>query len=647
MFPRIAGSAWLAILLLAAAPAGASSAILGEADREHYRSAFYHAGKGNWRDATIHASRAGDTVLAGVVEWLRLKGDPRSGFEEIRDFLAAHPDWPAQDALRRNAENAMPADLDAAGVIAFFETWPPMTDAGVARHVRALLEAGREHDADAAIEGAWRDHSFERAGEVSFLQAHGDRLDGRQHWERVDRLIWRGATAAAERLLSRLESDDLRALANARIRLRSHQPGVDNAIGRVPAHLQDDEGLLFERIDWRLDKDRPDSARELLPRAPRALLQPDRWAVLRLRIAAHLLRSGDHAGAYEVAAGHRAVHGAFHHRTEWLAGWIALARLGDPRTALNHFSHLYDAVSRPISLARGAYWSARAAEAIGSGALSMDWYAQAAGHGQTFYGQLAALRAGLDAALPEPPAAPQGAITDQDLGAAVHRLAEINERTMAQDFLIHMAAGTTSAPQLALIAGAALELRLHHAAVRTARRASDLGVVMLEARHPVLDLPDGLGVDDDLVLAVVNRESEFNARAQSGKNALGLMQVRPATARDVARRLGIETSRQRLLADKRHNILIGATYLRYLIRELEGSLVPALAAYNGGPGNVRKWLGFMDHPDRPDVDAVDWIESIPFRETRNYVQRVIETMQNYRVLRGEGLLDLFPAPGST
>ena len=644
---RIAGFALLAIALVAALPACADPESLSEADREHYRSAFYHAKKNHWHDAVIHASRADDQVLAGVIHWMRLKEDRRSGFHDIRDFLESRPDWPSLNILRENAEAAMPADLDNADVIAYFDAYPPLTDAGVLRRIEALLDGGREDDAGAAIADAWKQHIFDRSAERSFLGDYGDRLNGSQHWERVDRLIWQGDTAAARRILGYLESDDLRRLAEVRSRLRDHEWGVDAALARVPDHLQDDEALLYERIDWRLDKDRPDGAHDLLARIPEALIHPDMWAVQRLRIAGHLVSEGDDAGAYEVAAAHRAFHGAFHHRAEWLAGWIALRWLDEPRTALDHFSHLYYEVSLPISLARAAYWCGRAAEAANAGTLAMDWYARAARHGHTFYGQLAALRAGFDVRYPDAPGASSEAIAEHELGIVAHRLIDVGEKSLAQTFLLRMSDTATSGPQLRAVAEMAIDLGLPHVSVRAARKALRQGVVLVEAGHPVINLPDVQGVDDDLVLAIINRESEFNRRAVSGRAALGLMQIRLETARSVAGRLGIETSKAMLLENVQHNILLGATYLRNLIREKSGSIILALAAYNGGPGNVRKWVDRLGNPDHPDVDAIDWIESIPFHETRNYVQRVIETMQVYRMLRGEQPVEIFSSTGSS
>ena len=644
---RIAGFTLLAVVLVAALPARADFEPLSETDREHYRNAFYHAKKNRWHDAVIHASRADDQVLAGVIHWMRLNEDWRSDFHDIRDFLESRPDWPSPGTLRENAEAAMPADLDNADVIAYFDAYPPLTDAGILRRIEALLDAGRRDGADAAIADAWKQHVFEKSAERPFLRGYGDRLNGSQHWERVDRLIWKGNTAAARRILEHLESDDLRRLAEARLRMKGREWGVDAAIARIPGHLQDDEALLFERIDWRLDKDRPDGAHDLLARIPETLLHPDRWAVQRLRIAGHLLSTGDDAGAYEVAAAHRAFHGAFHHRTEWLAGWIALRGLDEPRTALEHFSHLYYEVSLPISLARAAYWCGRASEAADAGTLAMDWYARAARHGQTFYGQLAAMRAGFEVRYPDAPGASGEAISEHELGVVAHRLIDVGEKSLAQTFLLRLADNATSGQQLRAIAEMAIDLGLPHVSVRAAKRALRQGVVLVEAGHPVINLPDVRGVDDDLVLAIINRESEFNRRAVSGRAALGLMQVRLATARSVARKLGIETSKAKLLGTVQHNVLLGATYLRNLIREKSGSIILALAAYNGGPGNVRVWVDRLGNPDHPDVDAIDWIESIPFHETRNYVQRVIETMQVYRMLRGEQPVDLFTPTGSS
>ncbi len=636
----------LAIILAAIVPAQADSEPLGEADVAHYRSAFYHAKKNQWRDAEIWASRASDPVLVDVIRWMRMKDDWRASFHDIQAFMETHPEWPSQDMLRRNAEDTMPDALESGDVIAHFERWPPLTDGGVLRRIEALLDSGREDEARAAVLDAWQHHTFRAAGERTFLRGYGAWLAPDHHRDRVDRLIWQGDTAAARRILVRLEDDGLAALGEARIRLKNREWGVDSAISRVPEHLRDGEALLFERADWRLGRGRHDAARELIARLPHDISQPDRWAVQRLRIAGELMARGDMAGAYDVVADHRRRHGAFHHRAEWLAGWIALRHLGDPVTAFGHFSWFHDRVSQPISLARGAYWCARAAEASGDTALAGDWFDRAAEHPQTFYGQLAAMRLGIDITLPGSPVIAR-ADAENGLFGVVRRLNQVREVSLAETFLQHMARTAVAAEDLEAIAATALDLQLPHAAVRVAKTAAARGVVMPAAGFPVIALPETGSIDADLVLAVINRESEFNRIAISGSAAYGLMQLRLATARATAARLGVETSRELLLGNTRHNIRLGTAYLRRLIGNYRGSLVLALAAYNGGSGNVGKWVRRSGRPDDPEVDAIDWIESIPFRETRNYVQRVIEAMQVYRMLRGEKPVDLFPATGSS
>lgn len=636
----------LAVVFAAVVPARAETLPLGEDDIAHYRSAFYHAGKNQWRDAEIWASRASDPVLVDVIRWMRMKDDWRAPFGDILGFMETRPEWPQQDMLRRNTEDVMPDALDSSVVLAHFARWPPLTDRGVLRHIEALLDSGREEEARTAVLDAWQHHTFKATGERTFLRKYGAWLSPKEHRERVDLLIWQGDTAAARRILPCLDDDGLAALGEARIRLKNREWGVDAAIAKVPPHLIDDETLLFERVDWRLGKGRHDAALELVLRLPNDIDQPDRWALQRLRIAGELLARGDTARAYDVVADHRRLHGAFHHRAEWLAGWIALRHLDDPVTALGHFSWFHDQVSQPISLARGAYWSARAAEDGGDSALASDWLNRAAEHPQTFYGQLAAMRQGIDITLPTPPLVAQQ-VADDGLFLIVRRLTEAKEWRLAETFLQHMARTTGKAEDLEAIAATALDLELPHAAVRVAKTAARQGVVMPTAGYPVIALPETRGVDADLVLAVINRESEFNRRAISGSAAYGLMQLRLATARATAARLGVETSRELLLGNSRHNIRLGTAYLRRLISSYRGSLVLALAAYNGGSGNVGTWIRRSGRPDDPGVDAIDWIESIPFHETRNYVQRVIEAMQVYRMLRGEKPVDLFPVTGSS
>jgi len=617
-------------------PAVAQQA-LSNSDNSLYRQAFSAAYTDRWSDVANLAAQAEDPTLAKVLRWMELKDPDRvNDYVSIAQFLVQNPEWPSQTALRKRAENAMPDDLGASDVVAFFDAFPPLTDDGLLRYVAALIELNRDDDALVEIRRAWADWDFALVKEETFLANYGVLLTAEEHWYRVDRLIWEGKTTAASRLLPLLGAEQ-QALARARIVLRSSSPGVDSAVAAVPAHLQGDAGLIYERLRWRHTHGNLAGTIELLLETPWDVPYPDLWADIRLDVADIFIEDGEFLAAYQVLAGHYDQSGALNYEVDWLAGWIALRKLNEPAAALDHFMTFYGEVSYPISRARGAYWAGRAAEAMGDMELAAVWYDLAAENGQTFYGQLGAAKLGIAPRLPPPPAIPESeviAFANDELTTVVRQLHEVGEENLVRTFLLRMTDATSSGPRHQLIGQLALVMNRPDLAVMVAKQAVRAGTVLVTAGYPVLNLPEGSDVDPALALAVIRQESQFDPRAVSPAGARGLMQLMLPTAQDMANMLGVETSRSKLLSDPEHNVSLGMAYLDHMLDTQDGSYVRAIASYNAGPGRVRQWVAEMGDPHAPGIDIVDWIEGIPFPETQNYVQRVLEGMQVYRMLSG-------------
>ena len=616
--------------------------MLSGGDIEAYRQAFEQARAGDWPRAHASAATAREPLLAAVVRWLELR-DPRRkiGFGALLSFLADKPGWPRPAALRRRAERVMPRTLEAGRVIEFFDDGPPLTAEGTLRHLEALAAAGRDGEARDAVRRAWRERDFTAAEESAFRRRHGGSITPDIAWSRADRLIWEGKASAARRVLALLDGDR-RALARARMRLRGDGGGIDGAMAGVPRALRRDPGLLYERVRRRRRHGDLAGAGELLAMAPSRLPRPGLWARERLLLARELLARGDAPRAHRLLADRRAPSDVRDPDLEWLAGWTALRRLARPRVALGHFVAFRARVSFPVSRARGAYWAARASACLGDAPGAAARYEVAAADAHTFYGQLAAAELGVAPRLPEPPV-PDGAEIEDFEGsesvAILRGLAQLGEQALVGAFLTRMAAAASSPTRHVLLARLARAVGRPDLAVKVARKAVESGAVLAREGHPSIALPaeehaSRRQLDPALVLAVIRQESGFDPRAVSVSGARGLMQLMPATALEVASELGVSTSRQRLTADPEHNVRLGRAYLARMIRDQEGSLPRALAAYNAGPHRVRRWLEAFGDPLDPATDAIDWIESIPFAETRNYVQRVLESRAVYGMALG-------------
>lgn len=442
-------------------------------------------------------------------------------------------------------------------------------------------------------------------------------------------------------MFRRVSAED-RIVAVARLRLRRFRGGVDWAIRRMPKERLNDPAFVYERLRWRRRKGRDKDAIELLNGLPKTVPRPELWWEERGTLARRALRRGDISLAYRLAKSHRQTDGAPFADAEWLSGWIALRFLKEPKTAATHFERMWSNVQYPISRARGAYWAGRAADADGNVALARDWYVKASQYFTVFYGQLALGRLGANGnrPLPQGPRPGDQAVTaylERDVVRAAKLITHSPDPDHLNAFVRHLTRTAKTPAEAAMAAGIAQSAERPDVALRAAKRALQRHVVLIDAGWPQQPLPDNRrGVEKALLLGLMRQESAFDPEALSWAGARGLMQVMPATARLVARRLNLPFSRQRLLNDPDYNLTIGTAYLAQVLEDFEGSYVLALAAYNAGPSRARRWL--RDHGDfrKGEIDVVDWIEMIPFDETRDYVQRVIENLQMYRAILGKG-----------
>ncbi|THD85316.1 lytic transglycosylase domain-containing protein [Aliigemmobacter aestuarii] len=602
--------------------------------------AMAHAARNDW-DAARTSAEAGGPVARDVVEWSRLRaGEGLLG--EYEDFLKRRPDWPGLPFLRQKGEVAVARSTTPGRVTAWFADNRPATGAGAVALVRALMALGRTEEAMTEARRAWQALSFTAEDEAALLQLAPD-LGAAAHQARLDRLLWDGDRTEAERMLPRV-SAGWQALARARLALRTNADGFDALIAAVPADLAGDPGLAFERFVWRMKRDRYDDAAALiLDRGsdPTSLGRPDLWADRRAVLTRAVLRRGDPAKAYRIAASHGLTEGGKFADLEFLAGFIALRHLGEPARALEHFRHLETGVATPISTSRAMYWQGRALEAAGDQAGALADYRRAAQHQTAYYGLLAAEKLGLslDASLlSDAKASPgwrQAGFVNSSVMEAAMLLLHAGNRTLAKRFMLHLAE-TQDATGLHQMADMALEIGEPHIAVLLAKQAAERGVILPHAYFPVVGMiPDGLPVSRAFALSIARRESEFDPAARSGAGARGLMQVMPATGEMMARKLGMEHDVSRLSSDPAYNAKMGAAYLAQLVEEFGPSVALVASGYNAGPGRPRRWIDEYGDPRRPEVDVIDWVEAIPFTETRTYVMRVVESLVIYRArLRG-------------
>lgn len=636
-----------AIVCAASVPAGAGK--LSDADINQWRVAVDAADRGDTKKARAAAARAKDDALLPVIAWLDFRRpDTKAPFVDIAAFIADHPDWPQIETLRANAERRLlDSDTDPDEARAWLEHHPPVTGDGALAWYRAMAHVDEIATHSDDIARAWVDLDFSPEADNSFFNEFREFLSKDDQVSRLDRLIWERQYWPAQRMLDRVEPGQA-ALARARLALMRRKSGVDRAIARVPVDLRDAPELWYERLRWRRLSGFDETARLVLLDPPKTLTalpqlpRRDRWAEEGQVLARLAMNEGQYDDAYKLAAMHQLDRGVEFAESEFLAGWIGHSMLRDHAAALDHFTRLYNNVSFPISRARGAFWAGEAASAAGNPAAA-GWYRQAGTYPTTFYGQ-AALQA-LGSPLPEvrltakPTEAARTEFVERDIVAVVRRLGEIERPHITRLFLLRMMYASEDADEMLLVSELALAANQPLEALRAAKRAHREDGALSALAYPLIKLPPRSGRADSpepaLLLALIRQESGFDRRAVSGSGARGMMQLLPTTARHVARKLGLKYSKSRLTHDPQYNITLGSAYFGDLLERFDGEPALALAGYNGGPSNVERWLKTYGDPRRGEIGMIDWIESIPFSETRNYVQRVLEAVAIYRQLLGD------------
>jgi soluble lytic murein transglycosylase len=607
---------------------------LSDADRAAAVSAIGAARAGDWAQAYQAAGHSSDPLASKIVRWLDYSRSSVTGrFSDISAFIEANPDWPGQKILRRQAEQALASESDDVAN-AWFQRFPPVSPMGKARAAAILMARGKTDAGLAALRDTWTNADFSPTDEHDFLMRFGANLRPEDNVARLDRLLWDREGDAARRMLP-LVPPDYRAEAQARLALVERAANAQALLAQVPDARRADPGLIFDTVHWERHNDDNDAAAQLLLAHPDNPVRPAAWAGERQIVARRLLALGNADLAYKVIQQNNLIDGSAYSESEFLSGYIALRFMKDPTLAFEHFSRVLARATTPWGKARAAYWSGRAAAAGGKSDLAAKWFAAGAENMVTFYGQLAAHQLGNDAPPrpqpePHPTPAEQAEFDARELVRTAAVFAAAGDRDHLKIFLLQQADLAKAPIDFAMIAAFAEQHGRIDVAIAVARHAIDAGMPLMIHGYPVTTLPGGGGPERALLLAIVRTESAFDQEAMSGVGARGLMQLMPGTAQLIAKQQQLPYSLDRLTSDGVYNLTLGRAYLEKLLEDFGGSYPLAIAAYNAGPGRIRQWLHDYGDPRGREIDMVDWIEAIPFNETRLYTQRVLESLQIYR-----------------
>jgi soluble lytic murein transglycosylase len=603
-----------------------------------------------WAQAQADAAGYADPVAEKLVLYYRLLDPGAATPDEIAAFMRDNPDWPNQAVLERRREEALVADADDDDVVAQCEARQPTLPSALLRCADALSDANHTISAVKDARRAWTSGLTDPPQMASLLKRWGGNLTPGDEWTRFQHLAWYDPVAAAKQIL-RLDPAH-RPEAEAQLAFQRDASNAEALLAAAHVHERDDPELMLGHARYLRQAGRLEDALALWQRDGTAAQdavrtsEPDRLTAFwteRNILARDLLAAADAKDAYALCdhAGQTAP--ASVADAEFLAGFIALRKLDDPAAALRHFQTLAEISKAAITQARSWYWQGRAEAAAGKD--PRPDYEKAAAWPTTFYGQLAALALGDDAATLSQridalhdPGWSRNAVFDfaaHEVVRAAAFLVAWGEASRARAFLLRMDSLAPDPADRSLTAALALRLGLPDTAVFVARRMGLDGLMLPDAGWPMPFDPPAGPLDPAVALGIMRQESSFDIGAVSPSGALGLMQLMPFTADALAKQLGMRTSLLSLTSDAQHNMRLGTAYFEQVLTRFDGSLPLAVAAYNAGPHNVVQWLQQNGDPRVGPVDMIDWIEEIPFGETRNYVQRVLENITIYRARRGE------------
>ena len=621
----------------------AATSSTSQADKDTLESVIELVRKRKAGDATNAAAGISDPVARKLAEWIILRSEDNGAtVERYRAFLAANPSWPSQTFLRRRLEAAMWDDRrDESVAWSWFENESPISAKGRFTLARAMLARGDRANAERLVRDAWRADPMSEDTENNALDQFGALLTPGDQKARMDNLLYGSENEAALRAAKRLGAGYV-ALAKARIAAVKKAPNARALLDAVPRELHGDPGFVFSKIQLLRREEKFAEAAQLMlsaPKDPGRLHNLDEWWIERRLLARKMIDTEEFRSAYLIARD-AALPSRDIYKTEqeFTAGWIALRFLNDPTTAAQHFARIGVGSVNPTALARAGYWQGRAAEAMGRQQEARNAYARAAEQSTSYYGQLARAKLGLPQIELNSPPRGRGA-ERLEIVRAAQLLYELDEREMAIPLLADM--GENGDPDA--LAGLG-ELTQRYSDARgmllLGKAALNRGLPFDFYAYPVNGIPQftpiGPEVERSILYAIARQESAFNPRVVSPAQAYGLMQVTPDAARYVCKRHGATYDLSRLKNDSVYNAMLGSAELGGLLEDYRGSYIMTFAAYNAGRGSVRKWIDRYGDPRDPKVDAVDWVELIPFSETRNYVQRIMENLQVYRARFGGG-----------
>ena len=599
--------------------------------------------KRNWFEAEKIAKKAKNKSIYDFIQWnyLITTGN-RATFYDYKNFIERNKDYPRIGRVKYLSEHKLSTKvLSPKKIIKYFEVEKPLSGFGEIILGESYILTGEIKRGIDLIKNGWIRADLSKIELRNFRKKYKKYLTNDDYISRADYLAWENKYWDLKRMIRYLPKDQ-QLLYTARQLLMSKSYGVDNAISKVPGYLKNDPGLNYDRLKWRRKRGRVESSLEILTKIKNTkeyMIRPDKWWKERSIIARSLIYKKKYTTAYKLTSNHGLVEGPEFAEAEWMSGWIALSFLNDPLLAIDHFTKFYNNVGYPISLSRGAYWLGRSNEIMGNNEEAKKWYIESSKYLTTYYGQLAHLKIS-----PNKPFFLEDLMKvdknfaesfyKNELVKIVYLLDELNKDKYTKHILRFLANKNIEAGSEVLAAKLATDISRFDFAIQVSKIASYQKRFHNKYNYPIISTPKYINKrkipEAAFILSIIRQESEFDTSANSSAGAKGLMQLMTYTAKTVAKQANMNYSKSRLTKDPEYNINLGSHYIAGLLLEYDGAYPFAIAAYNAGPKRVKYWKRINKNPQKGEIDYVDWIELIKFKETRNYVQRVLENYNVYR-----------------
>ena len=594
--------------------------------------------KQKWSKAKKIANQ--DTTLIKLIDWYFLNQNKNPKFfQKTNEFIIRNPDWPKKKFLRKKNEMFIGSKWNNNKIINYFDLYPPLTTKGAENYVDALRKKNGINNVKNLASETWIERNFSKTQSKDFYKKYKKILTPNDHLKRIDRLTWVGRSYEARRMLP-IINKNYRNLYSAKIVLRRREGNADSVVSRVPRNLKKNEGLIFERLRWRRKTRLYDTAFELIDPLPNNLKYEKKWWYETSILIRKFIERKKYQKAYKLAKDFSSKSTKYTSESEWLAGWIGYNFLNlKSEIYINHFLNSYENTNHRGEKAKSAYWVGKSYKKIGNEEQSKIWFETAAKEVTEFYGQLSfdQIKKNNVTLIENQELYGKSLITKEDLKlmeTSLYKATEIvllySNRNTAKKFFSALLEFCKKPGEFQLVARLGENSRRVDLAIKASNKAFGKNINLYHLGYPTISYKLASGLEKELVYAVIRQESIFDEKAHSRAGATGLMQLMPATAKRVSKKINLKYSKSSLKTNPQYNVALGSFYLKSLIENYNGSYLLALVGYNAGPRNAGKWIKKFGDPRKKNVDPISWIEQIPIKETRLYVKKVLSNLQVYR-----------------